>query len=179
MNVKNVLTTMSVSLCLCYVSSAQVVIDINFIDVGSGGFNGSGYTDAEATRIVELSERWEERLIDYRDDSNAPESIVIDFSALTLDGVGGTLGQANVATVVQTGDFVVSETGFVEFDIDDVNELSDAEFDGVVEHEIGHVLGAGTLWTNNNVYINGTGEYTGEAGLEKYRLLQMNLIVLS
>ncbi len=158
---------MSLGLCLYHTAAAQVVIDINFLDVDGAG--GSGYTDAEETRILNLASRWEERLIDYIDDTNSPNAITIDFSAVTIDGTGGTLGQANVSTSVQTGNFTVVETGFAQFDIDDIANLSDDEFDRVVEHEMGHVLGLGVLWTNNNVYVNGSGQYTGEAALAAYQ----------
>ena len=169
MKIKSVLSTLSFGLCLCNISSAQVIIDLDFVDVGNDGVNGSGYTIAEADRIVELVNRWEERLIDYRDDTNAPTSISIDIAAIDVDGVGGTLGFAGPQSSVQTGAFTVVETGTVRFDIADIAVLSANDFDLVVEHEVGHVLGIGTLWNVNNVYVDGTGEYTGEAGLAAYQ----------
>lgn len=169
MKIKNVLTSVSLSLCLYQYSSAQVVIDINFLDVGNGGRGESGYTEEQAVRIEGIASQWEERLIDYIDKTNSPSAITIDFSAVEIDGEGSVLGQANVTSTVQTGNFTVTETGFAEFDIDDFAVLSDAQFDSVVEHEIGHVLGIGTLWNDNNVYINGTGQYTGEAALAAYQ----------
>jgi hypothetical protein len=48
------------------------------------------------------------------------------------------------------------------FDVVDTPGLVAAGvFDDVVLHEMAHVLGFGTLWTSNGVYVNGTGEFTG------------------
>ncbi|MGI9428390.1 MAG: PEP-CTERM sorting domain-containing protein [Bythopirellula sp.] len=40
--------------------------------------------------------------------------------------------------------------------------------DEIMTHEMGHALGIGNLWTNNNLYVTGTGHYTGEHGLEAF-----------
>jgi len=41
--------------------------------------------------------------------------------------------------------------------------------DDLMAHEIGHVLGMGSLWVSNGLYVNGTGRYTGQYGLAAYR----------
>lgn len=41
--------------------------------------------------------------------------------------------------------------------------------DDIMAHEIGHALGIGTLWEENNVYVNGTGQYTGVFGVAAYQ----------
>jgi hypothetical protein len=38
-------------------------------------------------------------------------------------------------------------------------------------HELGHVLGIGTLWVENGVYTNGSYEYTGANALAEYQKL--------
>ena len=40
--------------------------------------------------------------------------------------------------------------------------------DDIMVHEMGHALGIGNLWTHNNLYVTGTGHYTGEHGLEAF-----------
>jgi len=42
--------------------------------------------------------------------------------------------------------------------------------DELLVHETGHVLGIGTLWVENGVYVPGSFEYTGAYGLAAYRL---------
>lgn len=41
--------------------------------------------------------------------------------------------------------------------------------DDILMHEMGHALGIGTLWDENNVYTFGTGQYTGTYGVEAYQ----------
>ena len=45
---------------------------------------------------------------------------------------------------------------------DDVEGLFSAGiFEPVILHEMAHVLGFGTLWEANRMYLNGTGKFTG------------------
>ena len=39
----------------------------------------------------------------------------------------------------------------------------------VIVHEMAHVIGFGSLWTYNNIYDNGTGQYTGAAATAAYK----------
>jgi hypothetical protein len=41
--------------------------------------------------------------------------------------------------------------------------------DDILQHEIGHILGIGTRWTSNGVYVNNTFQYTGQYGVAAYR----------
>lgn len=41
--------------------------------------------------------------------------------------------------------------------------------DDILAHEIGHALGLGTLWDDNEVYVDGTGAYTGQYGVRAFR----------
>ncbi|MDZ4657256.1 MAG: hypothetical protein SH868_06710 [Bythopirellula sp.] len=41
--------------------------------------------------------------------------------------------------------------------------------DDILAHEIGHVLGIGLLWEDNNLSVGGTGQYLGQHGVRAYR----------
>ena len=41
--------------------------------------------------------------------------------------------------------------------------------ENILAHEIGHALGIGLLWEENNVYTPGTGQYLGKHGVRAYR----------
>ena len=41
--------------------------------------------------------------------------------------------------------------------------------DELMAHETGHVLGIGTLWESNGVYVNYSFQYTGQYGVAAYR----------
>lgn len=51
----------------------------------------------------------------------------------------------------------------------DPNFLGLNYVDDILAHEFGHALGIGTQWTTNSVYVNNTGQYTGQHGLAAYQ----------
>ena len=58
-----------------------------------------------------------------------------------------------------TGDkYQVTLTGFMEFDSADMVTMQ-ATLDDIVFHEMGHVISLGTLWEENGLYMQGSGEY--------------------
>ena len=64
---------------------------------------------------------------------------------ITIDGPGGTLGQAGPCSLHSDSNLPV--LGFMEFDSADVANLEAAgDLIDVALHEMGHVLGIGTLW---------------------------------
>lgn len=94
----------------------------------------------------------------------------IHSAAPAIDGVGGILGSAGPTfTTLQAG-FRLTTAGAMEFDSADIgNMITNGIFGDVIQHEMGHVLGIGTLWTDNGVYVNGTGKYTGTQALTAYK----------
>lgn len=72
-----------------------------------------------------------------------------------IDGVGGTLAQAGPRFIRSAGQ--LSLTGVLTIDSADLDDLiTDGEATDVITHEIGHILGIGTLWDNLGL-INGEG----------------------
>eukprot|EP00904_Undaria_pinnatifida_P013074 jgi/Undpi1/8898/HiC_scaffold_25.g11360.m1 len=72
--------------------------------------------------------------------------LLISAALEEIDGVGGTLGSAG-PTSVWTACKTISLLGAMRFDIDDIENMEDAgTFEGVIQHEMGHVIGIGTLW---------------------------------
>ncbi|WP_300021260.1 leishmanolysin-related zinc metalloendopeptidase [uncultured Maribacter sp.] len=73
------------------------------------------------------------------------DDLVIEVALAPIDGPGGILGQAG-PQFVRTEDFL-SLTGVMFFDVDDLDFLEEIDlFEEVIVHEMGHVLGIGTLW---------------------------------
>lgn len=72
---------------------------------------------------------------------------LVIYARLTpIDGPGKVLGQAGPC-LVNTSTWLTA-VGVMEFDIDDLATLlANNTLDPVVLHEVGHVLGIGTLWT--------------------------------
>jgi hypothetical protein len=84
------------------------------------------------------------------------DDVLIQAEITPIDGPGKVLGQAGPCAV-WTGDHL-TRVGTMEFDSADVaNMLADGSFTEVVTHEMGHVLGFGTLWSNGRSLLQGAG----------------------
>ena len=76
-------------------------------------------------------------------DDFPPGRLLIEATLDAIDGVGGVLGFAG-PTMVWSDCPTISFQGAMTFDIADVNDLEDLGiFEGVVLHEMGHVIGIG------------------------------------
>jgi Leishmanolysin len=94
----------------------------------------------------------------------------ITASTPAIDGLGGVLGSAGPDSIVNQGGFRLSQTGSMLFDSADVADMATNGFlTDVIKHEMAHVLGFGTLWDLNNVYVDNSGQYTGLAALAAYK----------
>ena len=73
------------------------------------------------------------------------DDVLIYAQIVTMDGPGGALGSAGPCAIRSPSGHTI--IGVMRFDIDDVADMeSSGEFEGVILHEMGHVLGVGTLW---------------------------------
>jgi hypothetical protein len=74
------------------------------------------------------------------------DDVLIAASAVPIDGVNGILGQA-APDAFRTGSQLPYH-GFMEFDTADLASLeSEGDLMAVILHEMGHVLGVGTIWS--------------------------------
>lgn len=73
------------------------------------------------------------------------DDIVIFATVDSIDGPGNILGQAGPCLIRSAGDLPI--LGVMMFDSADVAQLeADGEFAAVILHEMGHVLGYGSIW---------------------------------
>ena len=79
---------------------------------------------------------------------NGPfDDLTIFVTLETIDGPGTVLGQAGPCFVRDPGDLTV--IGRMRFDVEDMEQLeAEGSLHSVILHEMGHVLGFGTLWGN-------------------------------
>ena len=77
-----------------------------------------------------------------------------------MDGVGGVLGSASVQYIRVSDGTVIS--GNMEFDTEDVQDMINrGTWEAVIGHEIGHILGLGSLWGQNNLVVpDGSGGFS-------------------
>ena len=154
-------------LSLVCISQGVVNIVLDYGDTSQEDIDAHGASFMAAERF------WESRLTGYIDQGdNAPDQVTISVSLENIDGLFGTLGSAAPTRGNFGGNFVETTEGEMRFDTSDIplyGGLIPGSFEDVIRHEMGHVLGFGSLWTNNGVYQNGTGQYTGAAGLAAFR----------
>ncbi len=156
--------------CCCI--SAKVSADI--IDV-----DRTGVDPAYAQAFKNAEAFWESRIQNYSTD--LPRALLVQLSSLRIlattppiDGPGGVLGAAGPDAVLsfQHGDLfsttpiVVPVLSSMFFDIDDLPQLeADGILESVIIHEMGHALGFGSLWVQNELIepLGGVGltQYTG------------------
>jgi len=141
-------------------------------------------TPTQAAAFSAAEAMWESIISGYQIDDINNTNVTITVNLSNIDGVGGTLGSAgptfaktNFAGTAITLDFVYASAGVMTFDTSDTDGLeADGSFNGVILHEMGHVLGIGTLWSSSGVgfagrqelYVAGSGQYTGQFGLSAY-----------
>jgi hypothetical protein len=173
---------------LAVTGTSASAVPFDFIDInytGNAAYQGL-FNDAEAF--------WED-IISGRDNGSGsvvPDfKISIDASVAPDDGVGGTLAfagptfatcsiganlGAGIGTCNANGGIVYTTAGIMSFDSADIDSLAagGANFGeggllDVIIHEMAHVLGFGTLWGLNNLYVDGTGQYTSANTLAAYQ----------
>lgn len=77
----------------------------------------------------------------------AVDDVVIEVVLIPIDGPGKILGSAGPRFVRTSNRLTIS--GVMQFDVDDLDYLERLDlFEEVIVHEMGHVLGVGTLWNS-------------------------------
>jgi hypothetical protein len=128
-----------------------------------------GLTASQQNVFTTAANTWMSYLTGYQAGINI-SSLTIDASGTTIDGVGGVLGQAGPTFGTSQGGYVLATQGTMQFDTADLaNMESNGSLLYVILHEMAHVIGFGTLWTNNGVYVNGTGQFTGANAVSAYQ----------
>ena len=157
--------TTTCALVLAAASSTQANAAIFDIDLTfNGGLSASQqqvFSDAEAF--------WESHITGYIDNVQ-PFSLAISATGDNIDGQGGILGSAGPRRGFQASNFFYATEGEMTFDSSDLSAMENNNtLYSVIVHEMAHVIGFGSLWTYNNIYNNGTGQYTGAAATAAYK----------
>ena len=102
-------------------------------------------------------------------DGEAIDDVLVLASGATIDGVGGTLGEAG-PTHIRVGGAPCR--GEMRFDLADLESMeSEGILVDVITHEMGHVLGIGTLWASHGLIQDLDGpdpRYTGRVAMVEY-----------
>lgn len=148
----------------------------------SGGFdiqiNYVGFTASQRAIFEQAAARWESIIVG--DLPNATyngvvvDDLLINATSTPIDGVGGTLGQAGYDRARTTGTKLPYH-GNMEFDSADLASMErDGSLLNVIVHEIGHVLGFGTLWQAKGLLSGAGGSnpiFTGPQATAAYNAI--------
>lgn len=155
-------------------------------------FTAGALSDLDATEQAMFSDAidfWDSVIDDHRDGGSRIWTLTVDTFSEAAENGGVTLGSAGpngltFSGVVgdshtSDGRFIISTGGNAGFNVHpDAGPLNPL----TIRHEIGHALGIGTLWENNEVYNDGVefnsnrtlaggtpGQYMGAAALAAYQ----------
>jgi Leishmanolysin len=80
------------------------------------------------------------------------DDLYVSCSVAFMDGPGGILGTAGPTLIREYNGIAVPLSGVMRFDKDDADNLGDEEWNTVILHELGHVLGFGTLFETSGLH---------------------------
>lgn len=179
------------SALISLLTAGAVHAEINF----NVQFTGQALSDLSATEqgyFTDAVNFWDTYITGYRDGVTRSWTLNVDTFNQAASGGGVLLGSAGpsglaLSNVVGgsglsapwSNQFILSSGGNANFNVHaDAGPLDPI----VIRHEIGHALGIGTLWEDNEVYNDGTaansnrtlaggtpGQYTGAAALAAYQ----------
>jgi len=136
--------------------------------------NISGMTSAQQQIFRDAAARWEQIITGDLPSATyngvTVDDILIDASGATIDGAGGILGQAGPDRL-RSGS-ALPYHGIMQFDSADLASMqSGGSLFSVIFHEMGHVLGVGTIWQTKGL-LSGAGtsnpRFTGAQATAAY-----------
>src|SRR5215470_11448915 len=118
-------------------------IEVRFM----GGLNA-----AQQAAFSNAANRWARVIIgDFPSvnvDGEVISALTIEASGKNIDGEGSVLGQSSPTHLLPNG---LPAKGFMEFDTADLAEMeNDGTLGSVILHEMGHVLGIGSIWAEKH-----------------------------
>lgn len=147
-------------------------------------------TRAQRAAVDAAVERWQSVIVSELDDvalvsaanscfqgqpaiSENVDDLLIFVEFADIDGVGGVLGQAGPCYVRTQGTLPIM--GFLQLDARDLAQLElSGMLNDVVLHEIGHVIGIGTIWPDLGLLAGAGGAdplFTGAGAISAYRMV--------
>jgi hypothetical protein len=140
-------------------------------------FRFTGLTTAEQAIFTQAAAKWQSVITGDLPNATyngiAVDDLLIDASAVSIDGQGSILGQAGPDRF-RSGTSLPYH-GVMQFDSADMAwMINNGTFLGVILHEMGHVLGIGTLWTAKGLLAGrGTSNprFTGPRAVAEYNAI--------
>lgn len=164
-----VLVVVTVSLALDRSAGA---FDLQLYIDDPGGSFGPAQLTVLNDAIARTERIWETIITGYQ------PGVGIASVPIAIYPVNVGLAAANYTSTTFQGGYWLATSGFVNVNSNEVLNFANWQgpgangrnyIDELLAHEVGHVLGIGTLWDDNGLYLQGTHRYTGAHGLAAYR----------
>lgn len=162
----------SISQCLFCVFCVQLYAGF---EIESVILSPQSYTEEQRALLDSNLERaeslWESVILGHEDSDDDVRFI------LSVQPVRRGLAAATTDAFQEVGEKIVATRGTMFINVDEIVNISVGGginpglnvLDELLAHEIGHALGIGTLWVPNSLYVDGSGEYTGQHALSAYQ----------
>ncbi|MGD1942506.1 MAG: proprotein convertase P-domain-containing protein [Leptolyngbyaceae cyanobacterium] len=141
------LSNWTLALTSAEASPSQFAIQVQF---------GDGLTSRQQAVFAAAAARWSEIIVgdlpEVVVEGTVVDDVLIEARGVAIDGASGILGQAGPTLLRE--DSQLPALGIMEFDIGDLAQLeASGGLLNVIVHEMGHVLGIGTLWQVKNLLV--------------------------
>ncbi len=154
-------------------AESPYVIEVRFL---------GGLTARQQAAFRAAADRWTRIIVgdvpSLTVDGETIDDIVISAQGIAIDGSGSVLGQAGPTALrpatAGAAAFLPAK-GLMSFDTADLADMEAAgTLDDVIAHEMGHVVGVGTVWDRKGL-LQGAGTtnptFTGAGAVTEYRAL--------
>jgi hypothetical protein len=137
-----------------------------------------GLTETQKNAFKTAADRWTRVIVGdvpaFEVSGEIIDDILIEAQGQSIDGAGKILGQAG-PTRIRPGSFLPAK-GKMVFDTADLAQMEQkGTLVDVITHEMGHVLGIGTIWKMKQL-INGSGTatptFTGQNAMREFGILK-------
>ena len=166
------LTTVLSILLLASSGSRCGALNLQFTINNSGGLFNATELAILNEALPRVERMWETVISGYQ------PGISIGVVPISIRATTSGLAAANFSGTTSQGGFVLATSGFININVNEIENFQNWQghapnglnfIDELLAHETGHVLGIGTLWDDNNLYVNNTFHYFGQYGLAAYR----------
>jgi len=141
-----------------------------------------GLSQAQQGAFATAADRWAEVIVgdlpDVLVDGEVIDDLLILAQGISIDGPGGILGQAGPTHIrpAAAGDAAfLPVKGIMSFDTADLARMeADGTLHDVITHEMGHVLGVGTIWDLKGLLQGGgtaNPTFVGQGAMEAFGIL--------
>jgi Leishmanolysin len=142
-----------------------------------------GLTTAQKNAFKTAANRWSKVIVgdlpDVVVNGQVIDDVLIEASGVAIDGPGGILGQAgptHLRPASAGATKFIPAKGRMQFDTADLASMqANGTLNDVITHEMGHVLGIGTIWSAKGLLAGASGNnptFTGTNAKKEYGTLK-------